>query len=298
MCFLAVTQLQEGSAMSDELPVQTGSAGLVDRAKSILMTPKEEWPKVAAETKNPTQVLVSYALPLIAIGPIASLIGMQLFGINVLFGTIRPSLGFALSTAITAFVMSVVSLYVLSFIANFLSPKFGGKDSFPDAFRLVAYSMTAAWLVGILNLITGFMPVLGILGLLGLYSIYLLYLGSTPVMGVPQDKATGYTAVTFVAAIVLYLIAAALVAATTGAFGLAATGAGIASSTEQTTIDLGELGNVTVDADNQTVDMGELGRVEINGDTATVTVDGQEIQVNVEQAAAAAKKAAAAQQAE
>ena len=40
-------------------------------------------------------------------------------------------------------------------------------------------------------------------------------------MGVPQDKATGYTVVTFVAAIVLYIVAAALVTATTGAFGLA-----------------------------------------------------------------------------
>lgn len=282
--------------MSDELPVQTASAGLVDRARSILMTPKEEWPKVAAETNSPTQVLVSYALPLIAIGPIASLIGQQLFGINAFFATLRPSLGFSLGTAVTALVMSVVSLFVLSFIANFLSPKFGGKDSFPAAFKLCAYSMTAAWLVGILGLLTGLMPALALLGLLGLYSIYLLYLGATPVMGVPQDKAVGYTAVTFVAAIVLYFIAITLVAATTGAFGLAATGAGVAASTGQTTVNLGELGNVTVDTDNQTVDMGELGRVEINGDTATVTVDGQEMQVNVEEAAAAAKKAAAAQQ--
>src|SRR5687767_4706393 len=115
--------------MGDELPTtQSGSAGLVERAKAIIMTPKAEWPKIAAETTTPTQVLVSYALPLIAIGPIASLIGQQLFGINVMFATVRPSIGFSLGTAITAFVMSVVSLFVLSFIANFLSPKFGGKD--------------------------------------------------------------------------------------------------------------------------------------------------------------------------
>jgi hypothetical protein len=268
--------------MADELPItQTGSVGLMDRAKSIVMTPKAEWPKVAAENTTPTQVLLSYALPLIAIGPIAGLIGMQLFGINVLFTTIRPSIGFSISTALTSFVMSVVSLFVLSFIANFLSPKFGGKDSFPSAFRLVAYSMTAAWLVGILSLITPLMPVLGILGLLALYSIYLLYLGSTPVMGVPQDKAVGYTALTFVAAIVLYLIAAALVTATTGAFGLAATGAAVAA-TEQATIDLGE-----------------LGRVDVNGDTATLTVDGQEVEMDLEamqaQAEAAAAKAKAAE---
>ena len=248
--------------MSDELPTTTqfDSAGLIGRAKAILMTPKEEWPRVATETKSPTQVLLSYALPLIAI---------------------------------VTFVMSVVSLYVFSFIANLVSPKFGGKDDFPAAFRLCAYSMTAAWVVGVVNLLTGLTPVLAILGLLGLYSIYLLYLGATPVMGVPQDKATGYTVVTFVAAIVLYIVAAALVTATTGAFGLAATSAAMASS-DQATVDLGELGTVTVDGNNSTVDLGELGRVEVDGDEATLTVDGQTVRVNTEQAAIAAKKAAAA----
>ena len=65
--------------MSDELPttppVSAGSAGLVDRAKGILMTPKEEWAKVAAEAKAPTEVLLQYALPLMAIGPICSVLG-------------------------------------------------------------------------------------------------------------------------------------------------------------------------------------------------------------------------------
>jgi hypothetical protein len=99
--------------------------------------------------------------------------------------------------------------------------------------------------------------------------------------------------VTFVAGIVLYLIAGALVAATTGAFGMAAAGAGMAGSTEQATIDMGELGTATVDGANSTVDLGELGRVEIDGDTATLTVDGQEVKVNIEQAQAAAETVAA-----
>jgi hypothetical protein len=179
--------------MSDGLPGQSSSTGLVERAKAILVQPKAEWPRIAAETTEPVKVLTSYVIPLALIGPIAGLIGQQLFGINAFFATIRPSLGFSLSMAVTAFVMSVVSLFMLSFIANFLSSKFGGKGDFPAAFRLVAYSMTAAWLVGILSLITALMPALGFLGLLGLYSIYLLYLGSTPVMAVPQDKAVGYT---------------------------------------------------------------------------------------------------------
>ena len=61
-------------------------------------------------------------------------------------------------------------------------------------------------MVGIAQAIPG----LGILGLLGLYSLYLFYAGAAPLMKVPQDKAAGYTAVTILAAMVLWLVVGAL----------------------------------------------------------------------------------------
>jgi hypothetical protein len=269
--------------------VQPASSALVARAKAITMSPKTEWPIIAAETTEPTKVLTGYVVPLALIGPIATLIGTQIFGINAFIATIRPSLTFSVTTAITSFVLSLVGVFVLAFVANFLSPKFGGKDNFPAAFRWVAYAMTASWIGGIFGLI----PALALIGLLfSLYSLYLLYVGASPVMGVPQDKAIGYTAVTVVAAIVLYIVVGTVTAAITGTMGLAAT-----PDLSETTVDFGELGNVTVDADGQSVDLGELGKVEINGDTATVTVDGQTIEVPVDEAAleAAAAEAEAAQ---
>ena len=242
--------------MEDRPSLQSAGTGIAERAKAILMQPKTEWPRVAGETTEPAKVLTGYAIPLIAIGPIASLIGSQLFPIGI-----KASLSAALAAAIVSFVLAIVSLFLVSFVANFLSPKFGGKDSFPAAFRLVAYSMTAAWLAGIF----GLLPALAILAILGLYSFYLFYLGATPVLGVPQDKAAGYTVVTVVVAIVTYLIVAAVAAAITSAFVVS----GIAAT--------------TASADTATVDMGEYGKVEINGDTATVTVDGQEVEVTVPQ---------------
>jgi hypothetical protein len=224
------------------------------------------------------KVLTGYAIPLAAIGPIASLIGSQVFGYGAVLINVRPSLGFALTTAVVSFVLALVSLFVVAFVANFLSPKFGGREDFPAAFRLVAYSMTAAWLAGVFGLI----PALAILGIVGLYSFYLFYLGATPVLGVPQEKSVGYTVVTVLVAIVAYFIVATVTAAITGATAMA-TGAAMAeSSVGATTVNLGELGSVTVDGESQTVDLGDLGRVEINGDTATVTVDGQEVEVPVE----------------
>jgi len=248
--------------MEDRPSLQSAGTGIAARAKAIVMQPKAEWPKIAAETTEPSKVLTGYAIPLIAIGPIATLIGSQLFTTSYLGVTIKTSFTFALTTAVTSFVLSIVGLFVVSFVANFLSPKFGGRDDFPAAFRLVAYSMTAAWLVGIVNLI----PALGILGLLALYSLYLLYLGATPVMGVPQDKSTVYVVITVVVAIIVNIVVAAISAAIIASMGIAS---GVAAS--------------TMAAETATVDMGEYGKVEINGDTATVTVDGQEVEVTVPQ---------------
>jgi hypothetical protein len=205
--------------MDTDSPHQARGAGVVEKAKAILLKPKEEWPKIAAEPATPGDILTRYAIPLIAIGPVASFIGGQIFGFGALGITFRPGLMAGLSTAIVTFVMSIIALVVVTFIADFLAPKFGGEASRPQAFKWVAFSATAAWVGGIFGLI----PALSLLALLaGLYSLYLFYLGATPTMKVPQEKAAGFTAVTVVCAVVAMLIVSYISSAVTGVFGGAA----------------------------------------------------------------------------
>lgn len=200
--------------MSEE-PVSTSSAqGLIDRAKAIILKPAEEWPVIEAEPATISDVLTKYAVPLAAIPPIASLIGGQLFGYSALGLSYRPSLLGALGTAVIQFFMALVSLFLLSFIANFLASKFGGTEDRVRAFKLVAYSFTASWVAGIFGLI----PAIGFLAILGLYSIYLFYTGATPLMKVPQEKAGGYTAVTVLATVLIYLAALAITGTITAMF--------------------------------------------------------------------------------
>jgi hypothetical protein len=255
--------------MTENLPATPG--GLVERAKAILMRPKEEWPRIASEPTGPMEVLRGYAIPLAAIGPVAALIGGQVFGYEALGISYRPTLMSGITTAVATYVLSLVSLFVVAFIANFVSTKFGGRDSWPAAFKLVAFAMTASWVGGVFGLI----PSIAVIGVLfSLYSIYLLYLGAGPMLGVPQDKAFGFTAVTIIAAIVLNIVIAAIIAAATGTAGMAAAMAG-------GEVTAGEFGTISSDGENGTIDLGELGKVEIDGDTATVTVDGQEMEVNI-----------------
>jgi hypothetical protein len=193
--------------MSDNPLSTENTSSLVNRAKAIIMTPTTEWPIIAAEAKSPKEILLQYALPLIAIGPICSILGSFL-------ATYSLGVSFYIATAIVSFVLSIVSLYLLAFVANFLSSNFGGKNDFPSAFKLVAYSYTPVWVAGVLGLITGLIPGLTFLSLLALgYGLYVFYLGTTPVMAVPQDKAIGYVVIYVVSAIVLYLIIGAITSA-------------------------------------------------------------------------------------
>ena len=193
----------------------SGRSGLLDRAKALMLSPRDEWPKIATETETAQEAFTHYVMPLAAIGPIAGLLGSQVFGYSVMGISYRPGLLNAITTAVVTYLLTLVGVLVLAVIADILAPKFGGAPSRTNAMKLIAYGSTAAWLVGIFALI----PSLALFGLLGLYSLYLYYTGATPMMKVPLDKAPGYTAVTLVCAIVLMLVIAPVTAAVTGLFG-------------------------------------------------------------------------------
>src|SRR5438552_15548428 len=68
----------------------TESRTLVDRAKAILMKPKEEWPVIAAEKTEIATLYRTYVIPLAAIGPVANAIGGALIGTNLVgVGAVR-----------------------------------------------------------------------------------------------------------------------------------------------------------------------------------------------------------------
>lgn len=189
---------------------------IVARAKAIITTPIGEWPNIEAEQRSISDIFIRYSVPLAAIGPIATFLGGQIFGYGMFGISYRPGLLPGLSMAILSFVMALVGIIVLTLIVDFLAPKFGGTANRLNAFKLVAYSMTAAALAGVFGII----PAIAWLGLVGLYSLYLFYTGVAPMMKVPVEKTALFCVVTFVCAIVLYLVAGAVIASLSGMFGM------------------------------------------------------------------------------
>ncbi|MGL3821169.1 Yip1 family protein [Sphingopyxis sp. R3-92] len=193
---------------SKTTPPTTPTSGVIERAKNIILKPKETWAAIDTEPATVQSIYVPYVVLLAAIGPVAQLIGGQVFGYGAFGVTFRPSLGSALGSALLSYGLALASIFVLSLIIDALAPNFGGQKNQVQALKVAAYSATAGWLAGIFGLI----PALAILGILGLYGLYLLYLGLPILMKVPEDKAAGYTIVVVIAAVVIFLIIGVIVA--------------------------------------------------------------------------------------
>ena len=188
---------------------------LISRVQNILIRPKEEWGVIDAEPATVGSIYTSYVLILAAIGPICTLIGQQVIGINVLGISYKPSIAYSIGTVVIGYVMALVVVYVAALIIDALAPTFGGTKDMVKALKVAAYSSTAAWVAGVFNII----PMLGILVLIAsLYGLYLLYLGLPRLMRVAQDKAVGYTVVVVVVQIILYFVVALVVGALVAAF--------------------------------------------------------------------------------
>jgi hypothetical protein len=194
---------------------------LIARIKNILLTPKTEWPVIATEPATVADLYKNYIVYVAALTPIATFIGMVLFGIRIpLLGTIHVGFGAALVQMILGYVVALGMTFVMALIVNALAPSFGGTANQVQALKAAAYAYTAVWVTGVLNILPGLGVLVFLLVLLAaIYTIYLLYLGLQHTMQSPQDKAGGYTAVVVIIGIVVGWILALVVGMASGVSG-------------------------------------------------------------------------------
>ena len=126
-------------------------------------------------------------------------------------GWYRIGIGTGLLRAILFYVLTLVSVYVFGIIINALAPTFSSKSDATAAMKLAVYSMTPAWVAGVLYII----PLLDILVILAsLYGIYILYLGFTcPMMDTPKEKVVAYMIVSLIVIVVVWVVVAMILGA-------------------------------------------------------------------------------------
>jgi Yip1 domain len=185
---------------------------IIARAKATLLTPKTEWPIIAAEPDTVQHLYENYILVLAAIPAIVSFLRYSVVGMRVPFvGTLRVGVGSALVNAIVAYVMALVGVYIVAVIIDSLAPSFQGERNRVQALKTVAYAYTAFWVASIIGIIPGLTLIAAIAGLI--YGIYLLRLGLPFTMKCPDSSAVGYTAVSIIVAVVVGFVLSLVVGA-------------------------------------------------------------------------------------
>jgi len=175
---------------------------LINRTKLVALNPKTCWDTVAADVTPPNELTKKFVLPLVVLGGLATVIGLQVFGITVPnLGTWRPGLFSALFQQVLTVVMMIVSFYVNALVMSKLAAQFKGNISYERAFSLEIHAALPALAIGLLAIVP-WIPVF--LGLpLGIYSLYLLFQGARRMVTIPQER--------FVAFFIVYVVVSVLV---------------------------------------------------------------------------------------
>jgi hypothetical protein len=164
---------------------------LVAKVKGIILTPKETFPRLAAEPGTIAGLFTGYIAILAAIPAVAGFLGVLLFPVKLPFiGTVRVPLTTNLVQHIVSYALSLVMLYVLAIIVENIAPSFGGQKDLLGAARALGYAATPALVLGILSIVPALSP-LAILG--ALYGLYLLYLALPVFLKIPEEKAIVFT---------------------------------------------------------------------------------------------------------
>ncbi|HEX7328693.1 MAG TPA: Yip1 family protein [Casimicrobiaceae bacterium] len=163
-----------------------------DRVKRIVLEPRGEWPRIAVEPSNIQSLYTGWIMLLAAIGPVALLVSRH-----------------SLRLAVAEYVLWLIITFLLAQVVDALAPTFGGSRDFVASLKLVAYSLTVAWLAGIFNLFgaLGFAPWLAAMA----YSFHTFFLGAPMLKKASADRALPFTLVIVLCAFVLGYLASVVV---------------------------------------------------------------------------------------
>ena len=178
---------------------------LIERAKNIIAKPKLEWNIIATEDTPIKNSIISYAIPLVLIGAIATFIGVGLIGTQTILSGRVADVNMGIVNAIIYFLVGILSVTISAYVIDFLAPNFSSEKNIDKSAQLAIYSNTPLWIASILHFFPSVLTSLVSLAAL-IYGIYLWYLGLGPLKKTPEDKKATYIFVSILIMIVAYFL--------------------------------------------------------------------------------------------
>jgi hypothetical protein len=184
------------------------------RVVGIVLHPKTEWERIAAEDTTVDVLIRHFLLPLALLAPIATFIGIRYFDASW-----DEDMGFlvapqdAFAAAATTLFASLTSVFALAGIFVLLAPLYGSTRDYRVALKVATFGAVPMLLAGALL----FLPVLALLGLFGLsYTLYLYWLGARTVLQVPRKHQAEFIGI----AMMMLMVASSLGGAIASSVGL------------------------------------------------------------------------------
>lgn len=222
---------------------------LIGRVQAILLSPKTEWPVIAAEQETVANLYKNYIVVLAAIPAVIGFIKSSLIGYSAFGFTVRTPIVSGVVGMIVQYALILGIVYLLALIIDALAPSFDGQKNPIQALKTSAYAYTAGWVASIGLIVPWIGWLIALAG--SIYGIYLLFLGLPHTMRNPPEKSVVYTLVIIVIGFILSLIIGAIVAGITAAGTGAAALSGIGNSSSS---------NVSVDSDSAFGKLAALGQ--------------------------------------
>ena len=195
---------------------------LLARIRDGLFEPEKIWDAYKAESHSWKDTATNFSLPLIVAGGVLSLILGWLFSGSYLLGGGGGFIGF-----IYTIIMSLIWFGIGGWIASFLAEKFGGQDSFDQAWSALTFASIPGVVGGVLGTLPWFGWLLSIAGFI--WSLVLLFQALPKFLDIPQERSVGH----FFATLGLSFVALLVTSSILGVIGLSvATGAGSDSLAE------------------------------------------------------------------
>lgn len=188
---------------------------VIQRARSLLVSPRTEWPVIAAERATVVDLYRDYIMIVAAIPPICQFVKTSILGYAWHgFRVYRLGIGQGLTAALVEYIVSLIAVYVVAVVIEALAPTFAGQPDRVQALKVAGYSYTASWVAGFAQILPGLYALFALAG--AIYSLFLLYLGLPGTMKVLPERAGSYAAVTAIIALAAGWIIAQITGAITG----------------------------------------------------------------------------------
>jgi hypothetical protein len=170
---------------------------VIRRAFRLTFAPQREWAAIARDRPGALAVLVAHVLPLAAIPAVAWMIGLAVFGMElVMVGEPirRPGPTFILHAGLVTYLASIVTVAILAGAFALLAPMYGGRRDWGGAWTVAAYGTTPVWLAGVMLLKPAtFIAMLPVVP----YCAYLYHCGLHALGFAREREAAEYVAIAF-----------------------------------------------------------------------------------------------------